>query len=486
MEHAAAGHGDEQQDDAADAADYAPAGLRGVIAVGATDELGGLAGYSNFGPRIDLLGPGGRADRPESGILSTTYKAGPSAQWGYFFLPGTSQAAAHVSGVAALLRAIAPQLQPEAPLRAEPELQAAPPVQTPPAAPAPTAKTASRAVEVARALGQAALLGASVGALVLLLLTATLSRTMAATPAAGPVVSGPVPVDTGPVWAGLFGGLAVAAAGAALLWPRRRPPLDADADAAAGSDEGARRERVRRSERTAEDLKVRRLRIARAARKTVAALAERLEVLQGTVLDAREHAREELRRLGVKAAAAPAEDDYSELLEKEAPLHRALLRPEALPGLWERSQALRDPEIWASELLQRAWQPRWLRWSAEIARQGAFVKAGIPTAQSLTADLAATLPGNPIAIPTPGHTGGHCSYVFGDVLVAGDAVITGHPVITKGGPQLLPQMFNHDQEACERSLSALGLLDTQVLLPGHGPAWRGPVREAAELALQRS
>ena len=38
----------------------------------------------------------------------------------------------------------------------------------------------------------------------------------------------------------------------------------------------------------------------------------------------------------------------------------------------------------------------------------------------------------------------------------------------------------------ERSLSALGLLDTQVLLPGHGPAWRGPVREAAELALQRS
>ena len=108
------------------------------------------------------------------------------------------------------------------------------------------------------------------------------------------------------------------------------------------------------------------------------------------------------------------------------------------------------------------------------------------SAQALTEDVAATLPGSPQLIPSPGHTGGHCSYVFGDVLVAGDAVITGHPVITKGGPQLLPQMFNHDQEACERSLSALGLLDTQVLLPGHGPAWRGPVREAAELALQRS
>lgn len=100
--------------DAADVADYAPAGLRGVIAVGAADERGGLAGYSNFGPRIDLLGPGGRTDRPESGVLSTTYQAGPSVQWGYFFLPGTSQAAAHVSGVAALLRAIAPQLPPDA------------------------------------------------------------------------------------------------------------------------------------------------------------------------------------------------------------------------------------------------------------------------------------------------------------------------------------------------------------------------------------
>ena len=98
--------------DAADVADYAPAGLDKVIAVGAADELGGLAGYSNFGLRIDLLGPGGRADLPELGVLSTTYQGGPSAQWGYFFLPGTSQAAAHVSGVAALLRAVAPQLLP--------------------------------------------------------------------------------------------------------------------------------------------------------------------------------------------------------------------------------------------------------------------------------------------------------------------------------------------------------------------------------------
>ncbi|HEX2212933.1 MAG TPA: MBL fold metallo-hydrolase, partial [Mycobacterium sp.] len=33
-----------------------------------------------------------------------------------------------------------------------------------------------------------------------------------------------------------------------------------------------------------------------------------------------------------------------------------------------------------------------------------------------------------------------------------------------------------------RSLSALGLLDTDVLLPGHGPVWRGAIRDAARQA----
>lgn len=134
------------------------------------------------------------------------------------------------------------------------------------------------------------------------------------------------------------------------------------------------------------------------------------------------------------------------------------------------------------DLLTHAWNPRYLAWSLTIVGKGALVRDGIPTAQPLTEDIAATLPGSPRLIPSPGHTGGHCSYVFGDVLVAGDAVITGHPVTGRRGPQLLPQMFNHDQDRCVRSLAALGLLDTQVLLPGHGPAWRGPIREATEQA----
>ena len=63
-----------------------------------------------------------------------------------------------------------------------------------------------------------------------------------------------------------------------------------------------------------------------------------------------------------------------------------------------------------------------------------------------------------------------------------DALVTGHPVAPRRGPQLLPELFNHDQDGCVRSLAALGLLDTDVLLPGHGPVWRGSIREASEKA----
>jgi glyoxylase-like metal-dependent hydrolase (beta-lactamase superfamily II) len=114
-----------------------------------------------------------------------------------------------------------------------------------------------------------------------------------------------------------------------------------------------------------------------------------------------------------------------------------------------------------------------------------MVRDGIPTAQAFTADIARDLPGSPTAVPTPGHTGGHCSYVVDGVLVSGDALATGHPVVARRGPQLLPAVFNHDQDRCVRSLAVLGALDTEVLLPGHGPLWRGPIREAVRQATRR-
>ena len=138
-----------------------------------------------------------------------------------------------------------------------------------------------------------------------------------------------------------------------------------------------------------------------------------------------------------------------------------------------------------ADLVKHIWQPRYVAWSVAIARKGALTKEGIPSTQPLTEDIAATLPGTPKAVPTPGHTGGHCSFIVDGVLVSGDALVTGHPLAPRTGPQLLPGLFNHDQEGCVRSLAALGVLDTEVMLPGHGPVWRGSIREAAEQAARR-
>lgn len=130
----------------------------------------------------------------------------------------------------------------------------------------------------------------------------------------------------------------------------------------------------------------------------------------------------------------------------------------------------------------RIWRPRWAVWGLHVVRSGGLNRDGIPSTRPLTAEVAAGLPGRPMAIPTPGHTGGHCSYLVDGVLASGDALITGHPLLRRGGPQLLPAVFSHNQDDCVRSLAALALLETETLAPGHGDLWRGPIREATDRA----
>jgi glyoxylase-like metal-dependent hydrolase (beta-lactamase superfamily II) len=72
--------------------------------------------------------------------------------------------------------------------------------------------------------------------------------------------------------------------------------------------------------------------------------------------------------------------------------------------------------------------------------------------------------------------------VVDGVLVAGDALVTGHPLAQRRGPQLLPSVFNHSDDECARSLSVLATAGTEILIPGHGDLWTGPIADAARLA----
>ena len=152
------------------------------------------------------------------------------------------------------------------------------------------------------------------------------------------------------------------------------------------------------------------------------------------------------------------------------------------PG--EVGHAKRDylQQVSPAALAPQVWRPRWLTWSTQVALKGGLTRDGIPTVRALTDDVAAGLPGRPVALPTPGHTSGHCSYLVDGVLVTGDALVTGHPLLPHTGPQLLPSMFNHSDPDCRRSLEVLAGAGTDTLIPGHGDVWIGPIGEAVRQA----
>ncbi|MFR9798439.1 MBL fold metallo-hydrolase [Streptomyces sp. MS06] len=144
-------------------------------------------------------------------------------------------------------------------------------------------------------------------------------------------------------------------------------------------------------------------------------------------------------------------------------------------------------QVSVGTVLANGWRPGVLPWAVRAIRSGGTAHVPVEAPEAFATGAPLDLPGRPTPVHTPGHTLGHCAFHLphAGVLVSGDALVSGHPTSRREGPQLLPRMFHHERTAALASLDTLERLDADVLLPGHGPAHRGPTRSAVRQARER-
>ncbi|MGE8279443.1 MAG: S8 family peptidase [Stenotrophomonas sp.] len=97
------------------AMDYAPASCGNVIVVGATNEQGAKAIYSNHGAKVDISAPGGDASSLFSGVKGVWQMINGGARtpepgnWLLAGYSGTSMASPHVAAAVAMIQSVAKQ-----------------------------------------------------------------------------------------------------------------------------------------------------------------------------------------------------------------------------------------------------------------------------------------------------------------------------------------------------------------------------------------
>jgi glyoxylase-like metal-dependent hydrolase (beta-lactamase superfamily II) len=130
------------------------------------------------------------------------------------------------------------------------------------------------------------------------------------------------------------------------------------------------------------------------------------------------------------------------------------------------------------------WKPKAIVFMFEMMRAGAQRSYRLDDFDTVADGEELDVPGRPRVVATPGHTAGHAGYLLegARALCSGDALVTEGLLNRRRGPQILPSIFHADENLARESAKALSSLPVDLLLPGHGEPWRGPIAEAVASA----
>jgi glyoxylase-like metal-dependent hydrolase (beta-lactamase superfamily II) len=117
-------------------------------------------------------------------------------------------------------------------------------------------------------------------------------------------------------------------------------------------------------------------------------------------------------------------------------------------------------------------------------RNGAARSVKIAEVTPFGDDAVLDLPGQPVVVPTPGHSAGQVAFHFPDrgALIVGDALCTRNPLTGRVGPQIMPGAFSISSPQAMASLERIEGLEAGVMLVGHGDPWTGGVGAAVARA----
>lgn len=137
-------------------------------------------------------------------------------------------------------------------------------------------------------------------------------------------------------------------------------------------------------------------------------------------------------------------------------------------------------QVTIGQVLLRVWRPKVFRWMLHVIKAKALQAEPAAKAEAWTEERLRGLPGRPEAIAVPGHTPGNVAILLPDAgaIAVGDTFVSGHPISSKRGPQMLHRMFHHHTGAALQATQKLTETKAIVILPGHGPALHMPLAEA--------